>query len=207
MELSQVIADVGVVVVLRADHYTEPAGIARTLVDAGLPAVEFTLTGANALDAIAAASTVDGAVVGAGSVLDVSAARRCTDAGAAFVVSPVTATEITVAQFALPIVLAGFSPTEVLAAWHHTGQTVKLFPASTGGPGHLKAVLSPLPEVPIMPSGGVDAGNVADYFAAGAAAVNVGSAVAPSTALETGDLDELRRRAEGLRAAVDAARG
>ncbi|MDP8931499.1 MAG: bifunctional 4-hydroxy-2-oxoglutarate aldolase/2-dehydro-3-deoxy-phosphogluconate aldolase [Actinomycetota bacterium] len=203
MDFDQAIRRHRAVVVLRAARYSDPRRVVETLVEAGLPVVEFTLTGENALVSVEQATRVPGALVGAGSVLNTSAARRCVDAGAAFLVSPVAAVEVAAMKPGIAVVLAGFTPTEILTAWNATRHAVKLFPASTGGPDHLRAIAAPLPEVPLMPSGGVGPGNVGDYLAAGAVAINVGSAVAPSQTLEAGDTDDLRRRARNLRAVLD----
>lgn len=203
LDLDAAIDDVGAVVVLRAPRYADPVGVVRTLVGAGLPLIEFTLTGDNALEAITEACDVDGAIVGVGSVIDVVAANAAVEAGAAFVVSPVGALEVAQADVGAPVVLAGFTPTEVLAAWNATGRTVKLFPAASGGPGHVSSVLGPLPQVRVMVSGGVDEESLGDYLAAGAVAVNVGSAVAPAQVLRDGDFEELERRARRFRDALD----
>lgn len=203
MDFDESLRGVRAVIVLRAASYAAPRATVETLVAADLPIVEFTVTGAGALDAVEQARHVDGALVGAGSVTDSATATRCVDAGAEFVVSPVTATDVAETGVDVPVVLAGFTPTEVWTAWTATHRPVKVFPASVGGPDHLRAIAGPLPQIPLMPSGGVDTGNAADYLAAGAVAVNVGSAVAPSGELEAGDTDEIARRAARLRAVVD----
>jgi 2-dehydro-3-deoxyphosphogluconate aldolase/(4S)-4-hydroxy-2-oxoglutarate aldolase len=194
-----------VIAVLRAPHYGHPRRLAVGLARGGVRIIEFTLTGANALDAIRAAREVPRVVVGAGSVLTPDDARRATAAGAAFLVCPIYAPDVVAAAGDVPVVLAGRTPTELYSAWSLTGAPVKLFPAKPDGPGYVRALLAPMPDLAIMPSGGVDAGNVGDYLRAGAVAVNVGGALCPPDLLAAGDGDELTARARRLRAAIDAA--
>ena len=192
-----------VVAVLRAQRYGAPRRLAEGLVHGGIRVIEFTLTGENALEAISAARHVPDAVVGAGSVLTAAQARDAVAAGAAFLVSPAGASEIVGAADGVPVILAGRTPTELHQAWSLTGAPVKLFPADFDGPAYVRSLLAPLPHLPLLPSGGVDADNAADYLRAGAVAVNVGGALCPPVALVAGDADELTRRARRLRTAID----
>lgn len=196
-----------VVAVLRAPTYGDGRTITSALASGGIDLVEFTLTGSNALKAIEQAATVDGALVGAGSVLSADDARRAVDAGAQFLVCPARIREVVEAVDGLdvPVVLAGLTPSEVLEAHGLTGGPVKLFPAGLGGPSYVRSVAAPLPGIPLMPSGGVDTGNIADYLTAGAVAVNVGSSLCPVAALEAADAEVLESRARRLRDAVDEA--
>jgi GntR family transcriptional regulator len=193
-----------VVAVLRASHYGAPRRVAEGLVRGGIRVIEFTLTGANALDAVRAAGDVPDAVIGVGSVLTPDDARRAVAAGAAFLVCPIFAPEVVAAAGQTPVFLAGRTPTELYRAWELTGAPVKLFPARLDGPGYLRALLGPMPDLALMPSGGIDAGNAGDYLRAGAVAVNVGGALCPPDVLVTGDDHELTRRAREVRAAIDA---
>lgn len=194
-----------VVAVLRASTYGDGRTIASALVAGGIDLVEFTLTGSNALEAIEQASAVDDAVVGAGSVLSAQDARRAVEAGAQFLVCPARVREVVdaVNGMDVPVILAGLTPSEVLEAHRLTGGPVKLFPAGLGGPSYLRSVAAPLPGIPLIPSGGVDADNAADYLAAGAIAVNVGSSLCPVSALEAADDEVLEDRARRLRDAID----
>ncbi|MTV27088.1 2-dehydro-3-deoxyphosphogluconate aldolase [Nitriliruptoraceae bacterium ZYF776] len=191
------------VAVVRAPQYGDGAAIAAGLAEGGIGTVEFTLTGANALEAIERAAEVPGAFVGAGSVRSVEQGRRAVDAGARFLVSPARVAALAHADLGVPVVLAGWTPTELVEAFALTGGPVKLFPVSTGGLAHLKAVAAPLPDVPLLPSGGIDAGNAAAYLAAGAVAVNLGSSLCHVPAVVDGDAAELRRRAQLVRDAID----
>jgi GntR family transcriptional regulator len=196
-----------VVAVLRAPHYGAPQELARGLVRGGVRIVEFTLTGDNAHAAVRAAQGVPGAIAGVGSVLTPAQAREAVAAGARFLVSPVGAADIVEAAGGVPVFLAGRTPTELRQASLLTGGgPVKLFPAHLDGPGYVRSVLAPMPDLALMPSGGIDAGNAAEYLDAGAVAVNVGGALCPSDLLVAGDGDALTERARHLRAAIDAGR-
>ena len=194
-----------VVAVVRAPRYANGAVIAGGLAAGGVSLVEFTLTGANALEAIEQARAgAPEALVGAGSVLSLEDARRAVDAGAQYLVCPAGIEEVARADLGVPVVLAGYTPTEILTAYRLTGGPVKVFPAGLGGAAYLRSVAAPLSKIPLMPSGGVDETNLAEYFAAGAVAVNLGSSLCPVAALVEGDAAELERRAALVRRAVQA---
>lgn len=196
MDALEVIRADGAAAVVRADSVADPAGLATTLAGAGVRAVEFTFTIGGVLDAIAAAAETD-AVVGAGTVLTPEQAADAAAAGARFVVSPVLEPALCEAV-GVPVVLAGLTPTELRDAVRAGADAVKLFPARHVGPGYLRDVLGPLPELPVMPSGGVDADNAADWLAAGAVAVFAGSSLVPAAAAGAGDHDEVAERARAL---------
>jgi 2-dehydro-3-deoxyphosphogluconate aldolase / (4S)-4-hydroxy-2-oxoglutarate aldolase len=126
---------------------------------------------------------------GAGTVLDLDTARHCIDAGAPFLVSPCLVRGL--AQLAHDAgrlaLIGGFTPGEILAAHREGADIVKLFPASTGGPEHLKAIHAVFPEIPLCPTGGVSLSNLNDYFAAGAKLVGVGNNIVDQKALASGD--------------------
>lgn len=191
-----------VVPVMRAPRYAETAEVVRVLVGHGITVVEITLAGENALDAIAEARTVEGVMVGAGTVLTASGARDAIAAGAQFLVAPVGAHEVVDAVPDTPVVLAGFTLTEVWTAWQATSAPVKVFPASVGGFEYLSTLHNSMPDIPLLPSGGIDAGNVAAYLRAGALAVNIGGELCPADALESGDIDPIAERADRLRRAL-----
>jgi 2-dehydro-3-deoxyphosphogluconate aldolase/(4S)-4-hydroxy-2-oxoglutarate aldolase len=193
-----------VVAVLRAPRYGAPRLLAEGLVRGGVRIIEFTLTGQDALDAIRVARDVPDAMVGAGSVLTPDQARQAVAAGARFLVSPIGALEIAAVAGNVPVFLAGRTPTELYRAWALTGAPVKLFPANLDGPGYVRSLLAPMPDLAIMPSGGVDAGNLGDYLRAGAVAVNIGDALCPPELLSAGDGDALTPRARQIRAAIAA---
>ena len=155
--------------------------VGEAFVAGGVHVMELTLNEPEdaALRSIEALATVAddlGALVGAGTVLSVEAAGRAVDAGARFIVSPHTDTEIIAwcAEHGVPCFPGALSPTEILAAWSAGASAVKLFPAAAVGPGYLGQLAGPFPDIPFGPTGGVSAGTAADWLAAGAVAVGMG---------------------------------
>jgi 2-dehydro-3-deoxyphosphogluconate aldolase/(4S)-4-hydroxy-2-oxoglutarate aldolase len=175
--------------------------IGQVLADRGVPAFEVTLQGAAALDAIRAlrAAMGDRLLVGAGTVLDVDGAASAVDAGATFLVMPVTDVEVIAwaAERDVPVFPGALSPTEVLTAWRAGASAIKLFPASVGGPALLRELRGPFPDILLMPTGGITADNARALIDAGAVAVGVGSWLAGAP-----DETTLRERATALMAAV-----
>ncbi|HEX8100928.1 MAG TPA: bifunctional 4-hydroxy-2-oxoglutarate aldolase/2-dehydro-3-deoxy-phosphogluconate aldolase [Actinomycetota bacterium] len=201
----EVIRNERVVAVIRADRVADPAGLARTLVDAGITCVEFTFSIGAVLDAIGEATTaVPDAVVGAGTVLNRGQATEAIAAGAKFVVTPTVIPDVaaTARDHRVPVILGALSPTEVLAA-HDAGATaVKLFPAVAGGPAYVRALRGPFPNIPLIASGGIDRSNARAFLDAGAIAVNAIDAIAPPDLVASGSHDEIRRNADAFLAAI-----
>ncbi|MEU0152105.1 bifunctional 4-hydroxy-2-oxoglutarate aldolase/2-dehydro-3-deoxy-phosphogluconate aldolase [Micromonospora fulviviridis] len=181
----------------------------RELAEAGLGAVEVTLTTPGALDAVAAlrAELGESCEVGAGSVRTVADATRARDAGAQFLVTPTTRAAVLseAAAAGLPVVCGALTPTEVDLAWSAGASLVKLFPASLGGPAYLRELRAPLPDVPLVPTGGVTVESVHGWAAAGAVAVGVGGSLVNGTEIAAGDWSALRRRARAFLAAAGSA--
>ncbi|MER5641449.1 bifunctional 4-hydroxy-2-oxoglutarate aldolase/2-dehydro-3-deoxy-phosphogluconate aldolase [Kitasatospora sp. NPDC002227] len=180
---------------------TDPEAALRTvltLAEEGLTAVEVSLTTADALDVIERARRSLGpqALLGAGTVRTAADARRAAEAGAAFLVSPGSDEPL---ESELPLLIGALTPSEVMRAVRLGASAVKLFPASIGGPGYLRALRDPFPQVPFLPVGGVDAELARAYLAAGAAAVGVGSPLVGDAA-NGGPLSELRARTARWRA-------
>jgi 2-dehydro-3-deoxyphosphogluconate aldolase/(4S)-4-hydroxy-2-oxoglutarate aldolase len=175
--------------------------IGEVLAEVGVPAFEVTLQGPAALDAIRAlrASLGERLLIGAGTVLDVEGAAAALDAGATFLVMPVTDARVIAwgAERAVPVFPGALSPTEVLTAWRAGASAIKLFPSSVGGAALLRELRGPFPDIPLMPTGGVTADNARSLIDAGAVAVGVGSWLAgvPDEAI-------LRDRATALMTAV-----
>jgi 2-dehydro-3-deoxyphosphogluconate aldolase / (4S)-4-hydroxy-2-oxoglutarate aldolase len=151
--------------------------------EAGFGIIEITLTTPEALRLIRKHRA------GAGTVLDVEMARRCLDAGAEFLVSPCLVPGLArLAHDAGRLALVGgFTPGEILAAHREGADIVKVFPASTGGPAHLRAMRAVFPDIPLCPTGGVSLSNYRDYLAAGAIFVGVGNDIVDQKALAAGD--------------------
>ncbi len=180
-----------VIPVLRIDSVEQARAVIDCLLEAGFTTVEIALTTPGAVQLIAelrsrAASSF---LVGAGTVLDEQQARQCIDAGADYLVSPCTPPGIAALahEAGRAVLLGAFTPSEVQAAIRECSDIVKLFPASSGGPSHLAALRAVFPDATFCPTGGVDAGNMAAYFRAGAAVVGVGNSIIDSEALSSKD--------------------
>jgi 2-dehydro-3-deoxyphosphogluconate aldolase/(4S)-4-hydroxy-2-oxoglutarate aldolase len=169
------------------------------LADAGFDAIEVALTTPGALALIA--RHAGRLLVGAGTVLDLESAHRCLAAGARFIVSPCVthgvAAEAHIAGAAA--LIGGYTPTEILAAHREGADIVKLFPASSGGASHLKAVRAVFPGILFCPTGGVSLENMRAFFDAGAALVGVGSEILDLRALEAGDVARVVAHARRFR--------
>src|SRR3989441_242332 len=179
----------GVIAVVRLPDTTNLRAATAAVAAGGVGAVEITLTTPGALEAISDLASdegvgVKGCMIGAGTVLDVKAARDVIARGARFVVSP--AFDRFVVRYCrdhhVPCLPGAFTATELLEAWRAGATAVKLFPASTLGPAYLREVLAPLPFLQVVPSGGVSLDNTAEWIQAGAAAVSVGSALITAAA-------------------------
>lgn len=175
----QEIKNRGVVAVIRDAKVDTIVPIAKALQLGGVTALEITMETPKALSIIEllADQMDDEVLVGAGTVLDPETARAAIMSGAKFVFSPTVNVETIkmTKRYGVISVPGAFTPTEVLTAYEHGADLIKVFPANTGGPGHLKAIRGPLPHIPLMPTGGIDLNNVGSFIKAGAIAVGVGS--------------------------------
>ena len=200
----------GVVAVVRLDDLSRAAALAEALVAGEVRAVEFTFTNPAAAGAIAAASETLGprALIGAGSVLDAETARTAILAGAAFVVTPTLSLPVISLcnRYGVATVIGGLTPTELLTAWEAGATYVKVFPASLGGPRYLRDVLAPLPQLKLIPTGGVSVDNAGDFIRAGAAAVALGGNLVDARSVAAEDWPTLTARARAVAAAVAQAR-
>ncbi len=185
------IAEVGIVPVVRAASERQARVAADAVRAGGIPIVEITMTVPGAVEVIRglARAAGDELLVGAGTVLDARAARRCLDAGAHFLVSPgLDRGIVEAARAAGVVVMAGaLTPTEVMAAVKARADMVKIFPcAQVGGPSYIKALRGPFPTVPLIPTGGVNLDTAADFLRAGSTALGVGGELVDRSALESG---------------------
>jgi len=206
LEMMEWIQETGVIAIMRAKSSDQLLAAADAIKAGGVQAIEVTMTTPGALDVIRQATERYGADVlfGVGSVLDPESARAAILAGAQFVVSP-TLNLKTIElchRYAIPVVPGAYTPTEILTAWEAGADMVKVFPASVGGPAYFKAVKAPLPQVKLVPVGGVDLDTTADFIRAGADAVGVGSALVSQKLLDAGDFAALTERARRLRQEV-----
>ena len=168
----------------------------------GVKAIEITLTTPGALDTIRhlAASKPAGVLIGAGTVLDAASAASVILAGADFVVSPILDGEvIRICRESETLVAPGaFTPTEIFAAWKQGADVVKVFPAGSAGPKFFRDMKGPFPQIRLMPTGGVDLANAADFIAHGACCVAVGSALLDPKSIANEDWDGLKEKARAL---------
>jgi 2-dehydro-3-deoxyphosphogluconate aldolase/(4S)-4-hydroxy-2-oxoglutarate aldolase len=184
--------------IIRASAIPDPVGLARTLVEAGMPIVEFALTTPDAPRLIEAASTVDGLILGAGTVMSEQDARDAINAGATFLLTPglrPAVAEEAVRQ-RIPVVLGAMTPTEVANAVDLGATAVKVFPAARLGPAYFTDLHGPYPEVPLLATGGLNAENAASFLAAGAIAVTAGSGVVSAQLAAESRLAEIGQRAK-----------
>lgn len=193
------VLDGGIVAIIRAPSGEQLVDVARALHAGGIDVIEVTFTVPGVLDIIRETREAlgDQVLLGAGTVLDPESARAALLAGAEFIVSPVVNTDVIAMcrrydRICMP---GAFTPTEVLTAWEAGAEVVKVFPADVGGPNYLKALHGPLPQVRLMPTGGVDLQTLPDFVGAGACAVGLGSALVEKEAVASGNMDRIRQLA------------
>ena len=200
----------GIVAVIRVKDPDTVRGIVSALAAGGVRALEVTMTVPRAVDLIRelAPRIPDGFLLGAGTVTDAATARAVIDAGASFVVGPVFRLDVLAAchERGVPAIPGCFSPTEILDAHEAGADIIKVFPATALGPQFIKDVRAPLPQVKLMPTGGVTVENAGDWIRAGAVAVGLGSALVDAAAAESGRFEVITSRAERAVANVAAAR-
>ncbi|QIO21003.1 bifunctional 4-hydroxy-2-oxoglutarate aldolase/2-dehydro-3-deoxy-phosphogluconate aldolase [Haloarcula sp. JP-L23] len=209
--VQQKLVDSGVTAVLRGIPEEKMVDVAKAVHEGGVTALELTADAKRCSDMIAAVDKeLEGtdAVIGAGTVMDAAAARNVIEAGAEFVLAPnLNEDVVDVCNREGVVCVPGvMTPTEAADAMEAGADILKMFPASTVGPGHIGALQGPLGDVPIMPTGGVSTDNVAEYFDAGAVAVGAGSALVDYEAIENDDMEQVRESAAEFVEAVEAAR-
>ena len=205
------IADIGIVPVVRAASAAEAIAIGDAIVAGGIDALEITMTVPGAVDVVKEAVNRygDRLLIGAGTVLDAEQARSCIAAGARFIVSPIV-DEPTIAECRradVAVLPGALTPTEVVRAWRAGGDLVKVFPCSAvGGASYIKALKAPLPQIPLVPTGGVTLDTIAGFFAAGATAVGVGADLCNVSAVRLGHAHQITDAARAYVRAVQSAR-
>jgi 2-dehydro-3-deoxyphosphogluconate aldolase/(4S)-4-hydroxy-2-oxoglutarate aldolase len=210
-EIIKKVVDVGVVPVVRAASAAQAIAAAEAVCAGGISVVEVTMTVPGAVEVIAQLVKTLGSavVVGAGTVLDAGSARRCLDAGAQFLVSP--GFDLETVKFAnsqgVPMMAGALSPTEVITAWNAGSDFVKIFPCgNVGGAKYIKALKGPLPQIPMIPTGGVNLNTAAEFIQAGSAAVGVGGELVLAAALKSGNTREITELAKQYVTVVREAR-
>lgn len=196
------------IAVIRMKDAARLAGTAEALRKGGVTAIEITMTVPGAVDIIRemARSKAPGTLVGAGTVLDAGMAADVIGAGADFVVSPITDRDMIQTCRAAGVLVApgAFTPTEIVSAWRAGADIVKVFPATSLGPQFFRDVRGPLPQIRLMPTGGVTIENAGDFLAAGACCVGIGTALVDRRAVEAGDWPALEARARRLVASLSS---
>jgi 2-dehydro-3-deoxyphosphogluconate aldolase/(4S)-4-hydroxy-2-oxoglutarate aldolase len=200
----------GIVAVIRSPSSEQLVSVARALYEGGVDVLEVTFTVPNVLEILSAVRKELGnkVLLGAGTVLDPESARAAFLAGAEFVVSPTVNLDVIricsrYDKLAMP---GAFTPTEVLTAWEAGADIVKVFPADIGGPAYLKTLHGPLPQVRLMPTGGVNLDTIEAFLKAGACAVGLGGALVDPKAVAAGDMARIRSLAGQYVAKVKAVR-
>jgi 2-dehydro-3-deoxyphosphogluconate aldolase/(4S)-4-hydroxy-2-oxoglutarate aldolase len=194
-QLQQVL-DCGIVAVVRAQDSRQLVEVVRALADGGVTVAEITMTVPGALDVLRQVRTAlgDRVLLGAGTILDTETARAALLAGAEYIVAPtVNLDVIRLCQRYDKLVMPGaFTPTEILAAWEAGADIVKVFPAEVVGSAFFKALRGPLPQIRLMPTGGVDLTTAAAFLKAGACCLGIGSQLVEPAAIAAGNFDRLR---------------
>ena len=211
-EVRRRITGVGIVPVVRASSPREALDAVEAVCRGGIRVVEITMTVPGAMEIIRELikSGEPDVLVGAGTVLNPESARRCLDAGAQFIVSPgLNLNTIELAQKEGVLVMPGaFSPTEIIAAWDAGADLVKVFPCgNVGGPKYIKALKGPLPQIPLIPTGGVTLENAAEFILAGSEALGIGGELVQNAALRAGKPEIITEAARKFVEIVKKARG
>ena len=206
----QDIVNCGVVAVIRVASAQEAVEVCGAIAKGGVKPIEITMTVPGAIDAIKElkGAMKDNVLLGAGTVLDPETARAVILAGAEFVVCPTLNLEvIEVCRRYSKIVIPGaFTPTEILTAWEAGADIVKVFPATVGGPRYLRDIRGPLPQIRLMPTGGVNLKNTPDFIKAGAVAVAAGTSLVDKRAVSQREYDIITENAKRFVEAVKLAR-
>ncbi len=204
------IESTGIVAILRTRSSEQLIDVVAALVDAGLTCVEVTLTTPGALEVVRQAATTfgDRCVFGAGTILDAETARAAILAGARFIVAPTLDLETICLcrRYNVAVMPGTMTPSEMLRAHEAGADLIKVFPAGVLGPSFLRDVRGPLPQLKLVPTGGVTPDNAADYIRAGAAALGMGSALVSPALVEKRDFRAIAQLAADVLARVQAAR-
>lgn len=195
-----------IVAVVRSPDGGKLVEVAKALAAGGVTCLEITFTVPNALEVLKAVRSAmgDAVTLGAGTVLDPETARAAILAGAEFVVAPNTNPNVIALcrRYSVPVMPGAYTPTEILRAWELGADVVKIFPSEIGGPAYLRAVSAPLPQIRLMPTGGVDLHTAADFLKAGACCLGVGSSLVDKAALASGDMGRITSLAKAFVEAV-----
>ena len=211
IEVIQRIKDIGVIPVVRASSEDEAIRVVEAIKAGGLPLLEITMTVPGAVRVIEelVKRFGDDAIVGAGTVLEPESARACIHAGAEFIVSPALNLE-TIAccrELDVAVMPGALTPTEIVLAWNAGADLVKVFPAGAmGGASYIKSLKAPLPQIELVPTGGVTLANAGSFIEAGAAAIGVGADLVDISAIRSRRTEKITQAARAFVEAVRKAR-
>jgi 2-dehydro-3-deoxyphosphogluconate aldolase/(4S)-4-hydroxy-2-oxoglutarate aldolase len=201
-EALEVILATKVIAVIRMSDTEKLSKVAEAIKQGGVRAIEITMTTPSALEIIAAMAKKKsaGTLIGAGTVLDPETAAQAIHAGADFIVSPVTNFDMirVCRRYDVFVAPGALTPTEIIAAWERGADVVKVFPATSVGPKYFEDIKGPLPQVRLMPTGGVSLENAREFIASGACCVAIGTALLDKKAIEAGNWDILTQKAKAL---------
>jgi 2-dehydro-3-deoxyphosphogluconate aldolase / (4S)-4-hydroxy-2-oxoglutarate aldolase len=204
------IVEGGIVAVVRAETSEPLVKVVEALALGGVTAAEVTFTVPDAIDVIRQVrrQVGDSVVLGAGTVLDSETARAAILAGAEYIVSPIVNLDVIrlCRRYDKVVMPGAFTPTEVVSAWEAGADVVKIFPADVGGPSYLKALHGPLPQIRLMPTGGVDLSTAESFIKAGACCLGIGSSLVDPRAIANGDFARIRELAAAFTSIVQRVR-
>jgi len=209
-EIIDRIVNPGIVAVIRADSSEQLMGAAEALYEGGVTGMEVTMTTPNALQVINDVAKRFGkkVLIGVGTVLDAETCRAAILAGSQFVVTPVTRPDVITLcnRYGIPIAAGAYTPTEALTAYEAGADFVKIFPADQLGPQYIKNILAPLPQLQIIPTGGVTVATVEAFIKAGCVALGAGSSLVSKDVLKNQDWKKLTETAAAFVEAIKKAR-
>ena len=209
-EIIDRIVNPGIVAIIRADSSEQLMGAAEALYEGGVTGMEVTMTTPNALQVINDVAKRFGkkVLIGVGTVLDTESCRAAILAGSLFVVTPVTRPEVITLcnRYGIPIAAGAYTPTEALTAYEAGADFVKIFPADQLGPQYIKNILAPLPQLQIIPTGGVTVATVDAFIKAGCVALGAGSSLVSKDILKNQDWKKLTETAAAFVEAIKKAR-
>jgi 2-dehydro-3-deoxyphosphogluconate aldolase/(4S)-4-hydroxy-2-oxoglutarate aldolase len=209
-EVKEILRQTGVVAIIRLDDPKSLIDVSRALSRGGVKLIEITMTTPGALETLQsiAEHLKKDAIVGAGTILDAETTRAAIMAGAQFVVSPVYRKDIVTMchRYSVVVISGALTPTEVLSAWDFGADAVKVFPARFGGAKYLQDLKGPLPQVELIPTGGINLKTAPDFIRAGASAVGVGGALIERRLIQQFDFEKITDNAREFIQAVQVAR-
>lgn len=193
-----------IIAIIRLSSPASIFELAQALRKGGIKAIEITMGTPNALQEINKLSQIEGVIPGVGSVVDAKTAQAAIEAGAQFIVTPVSKPEVIKIshKYDKPILSGAMTPSEMLQAYEWGADVIKLFPAANFGLSYFNAVKAPMPHLPIMPTGGVTVENAAEWLANGAVCLGVGSTLVNKKLIEEGDFDGITTIARAMTDAI-----